>query len=904
MAVLIEKKSGKNRVLIMGRGFLAAALKAKFSSLGMEVVWSREFREESFDYVIYVFKQGEGKDFFKEQEKSSFWGPGQGGLRTKFLFLSPIFNYGLEVLENWEDFWRTKKLDGRLVFFTNLYGPGMDFSEETAFNSFLKTALRGDLLVQGEGLEKCYPTFIDDFIEGLIRAMVLQGTEGGVFYLINPEDLTVVNLAYLLQSKIFSGKPKIEFISGERGGRPALNKELLLETAEELGWQPKVGLEEGFKKIFEGRTEELKELMTKERKNGVREPRGRGWRGFKWRFSPFKVGMAVLLLIVFWLLWPIFSFGWHAGWGVRDLSRAGDFGKAAKFEAAEERARRSRNHFQGAKKSLGSLGILAALPFKNDDIYEIEQIMDIGINLSEASRHFILAAEPLYQVWRYVFSAEEGGVNLKEAFLETNRELRSGYEKLSFAEGFLENVELEKWLRIPGGEKLLAMKENLPQIRQKIAAVYSILPALDKVLGGEEKKVYLVLFQNNMELRPTGGFIGSYGLLTFEGGRMTDFKVEDVYTADGQLRGYVEPPKPIRVYLNEAAWYFRDCNWDPDFFQTSLNSAWFLEKEMGLKVNGVIGINLYVVEEILRSLGPVWLPDYEEEISVENLFLKAQSYVEKDFFPGSTQKRDFLGLLSRQVFEEVKTAGVEESGKIGEAILKSLEERQMMATLDEEEAMAALRKLGWDGGLREVACDWLEAGEQEGDCVADYTFFVEANLGVNKANYLVRREVREEVEIEEERVERSLEILYENKSSQEPGWGGGYKNYLRVIIPERAELLEITIDDLPVEEEKIEKERMGERNAYGFLVLVPRGEKKKVLFRYGLPLRNQGGKFVYLLLIQKQSGIGAEPMEVLINFPESWQVESMSPAGLTGRQAVVYNTDLAKDRLFKIEFKK
>ena len=69
-----------------------------------------------------------------------------------------------------------------------------------------------------------------------------------------------------------------------------------------------------------------------------------------------------------------------------------------------------------------------------------------------------------------------------------------------------------------------------------------------------------------MELRPTGGFIGSYAIMTFDKGRLAEIVVNDVYTADGQLKGHVDPPEPIRKYLGEGGWFLRDSNWDPDFF--------------------------------------------------------------------------------------------------------------------------------------------------------------------------------------------------------------------------------------------------------------------------------------------------------------------------------------------------
>ena len=156
-----------------------------------------------------------------------------------------------------------------------------------------------------------------------------------------------------------------------------------------------------------------------------------------------------------------------------------------------------------------------------------------------------------------------------------------------------------------------------------------------------------------MELRPTGGFIGSFGLITFDGGRLSDLTVNDVYTADGQLNGHVEPPLPIKNYLGEASWWLRDSNWDPDFPTSAKRAEWFLDKELGKKVDGVIATDLYPIKEILKVTGSVFLSDYNSTITSENLYETTQNEVQNNFFPGTHKKASFLTALSRSLLGEL-----------------------------------------------------------------------------------------------------------------------------------------------------------------------------------------------------------------------------------------------------------
>src|SRR3989344_1662095 len=145
-------------------------------------------------------------------------------------------------------------------------------------------------------------------------------------------------------------------------------------------------------------------------------------------------------------------------------------------------------------------------------------------------------------------------------------------------------------------------------LRKKISKINTLLPGLGKIIGIGEQRVYLILLQNDTELRPTGGFIQTVGLLTLKNGQIIDLKTFDTYSLDGQLKGYVEPPSDLKKYLGESGWYLRDSNWDPDFSLSAQRAEWFLEKEIGRKVDGVISINTTSLKHFIGILGPLSYP--------------------------------------------------------------------------------------------------------------------------------------------------------------------------------------------------------------------------------------------------------------------------------------------------------
>ena len=175
---------------------------------------------------------------------------------------------------------------------------------------------------------------------------------------------------------------------------------------------------------------------------------------------------------------------------------------------------------------------------------------------------------------------------------------------------------------------------DIAKHKNKVYQVKNFSSRLSVLLGMDKPMKYLILFQNNMELRPTGGFIGSFSIISFDKGRMTEIVVNDVYSADGQLKGHVDPPEALRIHLGEGGWYLRDANWDPDFSISADKIEWFLDKEINTKVDGVIAIDLSFVQKLLKITGPINLVDFSKTITAENIYINTQNEVESDFFPG------------------------------------------------------------------------------------------------------------------------------------------------------------------------------------------------------------------------------------------------------------------------------
>lgn len=469
-------------------------------------------------------------------------------------------------------------------------------------------------------------------------------------------------------------------------------------------------------------------------------------------------------------------------------------------------------------------------------------------------------------------------------------ELEALYREFSFLSSEIYSSDLVKINKL----KKFFDKMNLDEKRNEIEAGKTVVENLPELLGVNQTKTYVLLFQNNMELRPTGGFIGSFAVVKFESGALADINVIDVYSADGQLKGHVEPPWQIKSYLNEAGWYLRDVNWDPDFTASAEKAEWFLDKEMDIAADGVIAIDLNFIKDILDVIGPIELSDYQKSIDSRNFYEITQYEVEKDFFPGSRKKANFIMAMASRLLMEIKNLDKKDYYPLFNYFYQNLHQRHIQLFLHNNNLQQQLSRLGWDGAIAGPGCS------QE-NCAAELIAVIEANFGVNKANYFVQRDMAIKTSVEGGTIKNSLEILIKNSANPSLGLSGIYKNYLRLITLPGSVFEEVNIkgggEDFTAR--PIVETNRGKVEAGVYVEVLPQQEKK-IIFNWtkkdGLDVGKNGEM---RFLIRKQAGVDQMGLSVKVDFPQGMRVGADAPL-LTKGASVGYNTLLTRDLFARI----
>ncbi len=334
---------------------------------------------------------------------------------------------------------------------------------------------------------------------------------------------------------------------------------------------------------------------------------------------------------------------------------------------------------------------------------------------------------------------------------------------------------------------------------------------LKKIFDGK----YVVLLQNNYELRPTGGFMGSFAKVEFREGGLKNISVQDIYELDGKLPGHVEPPYPVQEAFGQGWWKLRDANWDTDFATTAATVSWFMEQGGEKEIDGVIGINLFLLERILAAVGGVEVTSYGERVTDKNLYSLAQKYAETRTQGNKTDKRGFLGALGTALLEKLRAVGLREWLSVGSVLWGELNQRQVLVWMKDAAIQKDVERMRWSGGLSE---GWGGAG--------DYVYIVDSNLGANKSDCCIKRKLIQEVDKNGDGVTVKLKLEWKNENDFEVPkppifWGGNYLSYTRIVLPKEAvKLVDVTVG--------AEKLRRGDEKDFLVKTSLRRGISKEI----------------------------------------------------------------------------
>lgn len=358
------------------------------------------------------------------------------------------------------------------------------------------------------------------------------------------------------------------------------------------------------------------------------------------------------------------------------------------------------------------------------------------------------------------------------------------------------------------------------------------------------ERTFMIFLQNNMELRPGGGFLGQYAILKIKNGEVTSTFFEDANLLDQRIQAKITPPYPFTRMMQIKKWKFRDSNFSPDF-PTNVEKAKYFYRMSGRSGNfdGFVAVNSDVFNDVLKITGPITVPGYGITLNGNDGALKLEEYVEKKYIMDpelDTQNRKaVMKQLASLMVEKLMSLG--NIPKLAELAHQEFKNRNVMVNFTDPSLQALAESVHWDGS---VSKNWN----------SDYLMMVDANMGSLKTDYYMRREVSYDIDLTAERPTVTLNILYKNTAPYGDWRTSDYHTYLRVYVPKGSEFLERQMVSSPITQEDFGK------TYFGMIVHVLIGGETHAMIKYQLPA--DFDRDSYRLLIQKQSGVGNVPVKV------------------------------------------
>jgi len=563
------------------------------------------------------------------------------------------------------------------------------------------------------------------------------------------------------------------------------------------------------------------------------------------------------------------------------------------------------------------------LPFLSK-ISSGKYLAETGKNISQIG---ILSTNVMAELDKLKNPFEEGAgeISLLKTFQNINQDVKEISILLEETEKNIEKIKIKD---IPEEQRLtfIEFKEQLPQIKNLAKAISDNNYIIEDILGGNGPRKYLFLFQNNQEMRATGGFIGTYGILDIFNGHIKKFFIDGIFNPDGQLKEKVVPPFPIQKI--SAAWSLHDSNWFPDFPVSAEKATWFYEKTGGPTVDGVITMTPTVMEKLLEVTGPIEMSEYDITVDRDNFLQIVQKEVEVDYDKDLNQPKKILADLAPIILDKIfNVSSLSDLSKVVNILQENLKEKQILIYSKNYNIEKKLSELGWSGEVLKTEKDYLSV--------------INSNVNGFKTDGVIDEKIELDSEIQEDGSilnEVTITRKHNGGKTDYDWWNKVNSNYMRVYVPKGSQLISATghtreFNSPPLDykalnfkrDPQVEKEEIdiiidpengtriyedAGKTVFANWTYVSPQETVVVKYKYLLPFKleveeeeNKIG--TYSLVAQKQSGSSGSEFIATINFPSYYKSIWEFPEEINKKSdKIILKTNLTKDQYIGVAFSK
>ncbi len=559
---------------------------------------------------------------------------------------------------------------------------------------------------------------------------------------------------------------------------------------------------------------------------------------------------------------------------------------------------------------MSKLGVISLLPQVRDKLSVADHLLKASIKLLGSFDQIIgmISLVDMENTDMDNVVNQIGLGNDKKEVLKAIRKNSNNFEKISKdLDEAKEELALITSNDLMGkyGSQLAVFYKSISEIVKNSQMALPLLEQLPEILGEGQEKTYLLLFQNNMEMRATGGFIGSYAILKIKDGEIVSMAIDDIYNLDKHSKDKLNAvaPAPIQTYIKQKYWFMRDSNWWPDWPTSARQIAWFFNAERkfaGLpyeNIDGVIGITPDFIADLLLIAGEIEI--YGKKFKAENFTMDLEMFVEFDYEKEGIpidQRKSIIGTMAEVLLKRMQNMPPSSLINLWTLMSQSMDEKHILLYFHDEEVQKYFSEQNWSGAIAQTDYDYIMA--------------VDSNLAALKTDSVMDKTIKYKVkENTKGELEAELTLGYRHTGKYVKDIISIYRDYLRVYIPagariKKVKILEDNKEQILKPEEILTYSESGKSVAAVFFT-VDFNKQKYIVLEYDLPshIRENYKNGMYKLFVQKQPGTSGHKTEIDLEFNRNISAYDylVNPV-ILDRHNINWKTDLRKDRIFSIKF--
>ncbi len=450
--------------------------------------------------------------------------------------------------------------------------------------------------------------------------------------------------------------------------------------------------------------------------------------------------------------------------------------------------------------------------------------------------------------------------------------------------------------------------------------------ALPSVLGAGESGActYLLIVQNEDELRPLGGFITAIGKLVLDQGKVGDLSFEDSGDLDDWSMPYPMAPWQLSEYMNSRVLILRDANWFPDFPTSALYVEQLYAYTHQNAVNGILAFDQHLLVMLLQTLGPLEVDGAPFPITTDNVIdymRHSKTPLPGQPIPAGWNRKEFIRAIATALIQKILNGDPLQWGDLSTTIQQALEERHLLLQMNDQDLQALLEQHAWNGVL--------------GSNGGDFLMVADSNIGFNKTNAVVDTELAYDVDLTD-LAQPVAELFVRHTNRAQAGvpciqWddhgaisGEGaypidrcYWDYMRVYVPQGTLLISATPETIPKSWMILNRhvppgvdvldEGWPGLKGFGTLIVVPGDQSVNTSLRFALPparILSEDTKqlITYKLNVKKQPGTLNNPLTIRIHLPNNAVLESPLSTWIINGKNILIQSDLKVDVHLEVVF--